>query len=95
MTLLLTIYQLPKKLLSSQYEAGIPLETIKPAIHLKASHAICPKLVFPPPILIEKSRHVIQSALAVGGAKIAHPTATLRSPPSGFPISYPRSEVPI
>ncbi|GBL87565.1 hypothetical protein AVEN_165172-1 [Araneus ventricosus] len=43
---------------------------LKPAIHLKVFHAICPKPVFSPPIFIEKSRHVIhlrlQSALAVG-----------------------------
>ncbi|GBN74171.1 hypothetical protein AVEN_71082-1 [Araneus ventricosus] len=45
-----------------------PQHSVKTAIHLKASHAICPKRVFPPSILFEKSRHVIhlrfQSALA-------------------------------
>ncbi|GBM60529.1 hypothetical protein AVEN_4388-1, partial [Araneus ventricosus] len=40
------------------------------SIHLKASRAICRKLVFSPTILIEKSWHVIhlrlQSALVIG-----------------------------
>ncbi|GBL75792.1 hypothetical protein AVEN_155079-1 [Araneus ventricosus] len=35
-------------------------DSLKPAIHLKDSHAICPKPgLFSPPILIEKYRHAI------------------------------------